>query len=107
MAINAGNLRDKVQLLRAETNVTPIGERREEWKMYAEVRCQVVQQRSAKAFNNGEQWYPTARTLVMRIPPQVQGGDRVILHGETYVALPPKIFTREGYQEVDCDLLKL
>lgn len=105
MAINAGNLRDKVQLLRATTVTTPIGEILQQWEVYAEVRCQVLQQRSSKAFNLGEQWYPTARTLVMRIPPRVKGGDRVVLHGETYVALPPKIYAREGYQEVDCELL--
>lgn len=107
MAINAGNLRDKVQLLRATTTTSPIGEILEEWTAYAEVHCQVIQQKSSKAFNNGEQWYPTARTLVMRIPPHVKGGDRVVLHGETYVALPPKIFSREGYQEVDCEFLNL
>ena len=107
MAINAGNLRDKVQLLRATTTTAPIGEILEKWHVYAEVHCQVIQQKSSKAFTNGEQWYPTARTLVMRIPPHVKGGDRVVLHGETYVALPPKIFAREGYQEVDCELLNL
>ena len=107
MAINAGNLRDKVKLLRATTTTAPIGENIEKWSVYAEVHCQVIQQKSSKAFNNGEQWYPTARTLVMRIPPHVKGGDRAILHGETYVCLPPKIFHREGYQEVDCELLNL
>lgn len=107
MAINAGNLRDKVKLLRATTTPSPIGEDIEKWSVYAEVHCQVIQQKSSKAFTNGEQWYPTARTLVMRIPPHVKGGDRVELHGETYVALPPKIFSREGYQEVDCELLNL
>lgn len=105
MGINAGNLREKVTLLRAETVRSEFGEQMEKWLPYAEVHAQVIQQRSAKAFNNGEQWYPTARTLVMRIPPHVKGGDRVVLQGETYVCLPPKIFRREGYQEVDCELL--
>lgn len=107
MALNAGNLRDKVKLLRATTTTAPNGEIIEKWSVYAQVRCQVIQQKSSKAFTNGEQWYPTARTLVMRIPPHVKGGDRVELHGETYVALPPKIFSREGYQEVDCEQLNL
>lgn len=107
MGLNAGNLRDKVQLLRATTTTAPNGEIIEEWAVYAQVHCQVIQQKSSRAFNNGEQWYPTARTLKMRIPPKVKGGDRVELHGETYVALPPKIFHREGYQEVDCELLNL
>ena len=107
MGLNAGNLRDKVQLFRAVITTSATGEQVATWQEYANVHCQVLQQKSSKAFNNGVQWYPTARTLKMRIPPKVKGGDRAILHGETYVCLPPKIFHREGYQEVDCELLNL
>lgn len=105
MGINAGNLRERVQLMRAEIDRSATGEQHETWKVYASPRAQVLQQRSSKAFGNGEQWYPTARTLKMRIPPEVKSGDRVILNGEQYVALPPRLFRREGYQEVDCELL--
>lgn len=105
MGINAGNLRERVQLLRAEVVRSATGEQVQTWKVYAEPRVQVLQQRSSRAFANGEQWYPTARTLVMRIPPMVKGGDRVRLNGELYIALPPKVFRREGYQEVDCELV--
>lgn len=105
MGINAGNLRERIELQRAETVRGANGETLQTFVTYATVRAQVLQQRSSKAFNNGENWYPTARTFCMRIPPEVKGGDRVLYRGETYVALPPKIYAREGYQEVDCDLL--
>ena len=106
MGVNAGNLRERVTLYRAETVMRATnGEQLQEWRPYASVRVQVLQQRSSRAFNNGEQWYPTARTFRMRIPPEVKGGDRIEYRGEMYVAMPPKVFLRERCQEVDCELL--
>ena len=105
MAINAGNLRERIELSRATTVRAENGEQMQVWKPYATVRVQVIQQRSSRAFSNGEQWYPTARSFKMRIPPEVKGGDRIKYRGEMYVCMPPKIFIREGYQEVDCELL--
>ena len=105
MAINAGNLRERIELSRATTVRAENGEQMQVWKPYATVRVQVIQQRSSRAFNNGEQWYPTARSFRMRIPPHVKGGDRALYRGEIYVCMPPKVFVREGYQEVDCELL--
>lgn len=106
MAINAGNLRERITLYRAEVaGRTAAGEQVLEWRPYASVRVQVIQQRSSRAFNNGEQWYPTARSFRMRIPPEVKGGDRIEYRGEMYVAMPPKVFLRERCQEVDCELL--
>lgn len=104
MALNAGNLRESIELQRAQTRRAPTGETLEVYVTYATVRAQVVQQRSSKAFSNGENWYPTARTFRLRMPPEVKGGDRVIHRGETYVAYPPKVYQREGYQEIDCEL---
>lgn len=104
MGVKAGNLRERVELQRAVMEIQSNGEQLQRWVTYATPRAQVLQQRSSRAFSNGEQWYPTARTLVMRIPPKVKGGDRVLLRGEVYVALPPKLFPREGYQEIDCEL---
>lgn len=106
MGINAGNLRERIELQRASGEKrAKNGERILEYVTYATVRAQVVQQRSARAFNLGENWYPTARTFKLRMPPEVKGGDRIIHRGETYVCLPPKVWSREGYQEVDCELL--
>ena len=105
MAFNAGNLRERIELQRATTVRGASGAVQMTFVTYATVRAQVVQQRSNKAFNNGENWYPTARSFRLRIPPEVRGGDRILYRGEVYVALPPKVFQREGYQEVDCELL--
>lgn len=104
MGLNAGNLREKIELQRARTGRSDTGAITQEFITYATVRAQVIQQRSAKAFNNGENWYPTARSFRLRIPPEVRGGDRVIYRGEIYIAMPAKVFVREGYQEVDCEL---
>lgn len=105
MGIAAGSLRERIELARAQCTTLPNGEVREEFVVYASVRAQVIQQRSSKAFSRGENWYPTARSFKLRMPPHVQGGDRIRYNGEWYVALPPKVFPREGVQEVDCELL--
>ena len=103
--INAGTLRERIELQRAEhVGRADDGSVITEFRTYATVRAQVIQQKSSRAFNNGENWYPTARSFKLRRPPEVKGGDRVIYRGETYVALPSKIFSREGYQEIDCEL---
>ena len=105
MGINSGNLRERIVLQRAVTARASNGEVIQTFETYATVRAQVIQQRSSKAFNNGENWYPTARSFRLRIPPEVKGGDRVVYRGETYLCLPAKVFTRDGYQEVDCELI--
>lgn len=105
MSIAAGSLTERITLLRAVCTTEPNGEVREWFAEYATVRAQVLQQRSSKALAHGEAWYPTARSFRMRIPPRVQGGDRIRYNGELYVCLPPKVFRREGVQEVDCELL--
>lgn len=105
MGINAGNLRERIELQRAKIVRAANGEQLQTFETYATVRAQVIQQRSAKAFANGEAWYPTARSFRLRIPPEVKGGDRVIYRGEVYLCLPPKVFQREGYQEIDCELI--
>lgn len=107
MGINAGNLRETIELQRAETRRAPNGEQLQVFVTFATVRAQVIQQRTAKAFNNGEVWYPTARCFRLRIPPEIKGGDRIIYNGEAYGCLPPKVFRREGYQEVDCELISM
>jgi head-tail adaptor len=104
--LNAGNLRERIELQRRrDVGRSANGELLQEYVTYASVRAQVIQQRSSKAFNNGENWYPTARTFKLRIPPEVRGGDLIIHRGEKYMCLPPKVWQREGYQEVDCELL--
>lgn len=106
MGLNAGNLRDRIIIQRPkEIARDGTGERVFEYETVAIVRAQVLQQRSSKAFNNGESWYPTARSFRLRIPPEVKGGWRIVYRGDTYVTLPAKVFTREGFQEVDCELL--
>jgi head-tail adaptor len=106
MGLNAGNLRERIELKRLKVvGRTANGEQIEEFVTYAAPRAQVLQQRSSKAFNNGENWYPTARTFRLRLPPEIKGGDRILYRGEAYIAMPPKVFQREGYQEVDCELL--
>lgn len=107
MAINAGNLRERIELQRAETRRSTTGEVIQDYVTYATVRAQVIQQRTSRAFNNGENWYPTARCFRLRIPPEVKGGDRIIYRGEAYLCLPAKVFAREGYQEVDCELINV
>lgn len=104
MGLNAGNLRERIELQRATTTRSASGEVVQSFVTYATVRAQVIQQRTSRAFNTGETWYPTARTFRMRIPPEVKGGDRILYRGEVYVAMPAKVFLREGYQEVDCEL---
>lgn len=105
MGLNAGNLRERIELKRLKVvGRTANGEQIEEFVTYAKPRAQVLQQRSSKAFNNGETWYPTARTFRLRMPPEVKGGDRIVYRGETYMAMPPKVFARDGFQEVDCEL---
>jgi head-tail adaptor len=106
MTIIAGNLRERIDLMRASCSTLPNGEVVETFEVYASVRAQVIQQRSSKALTNGENWYPTARSFRMRMPPKVQGGDRIRYNGELYVAMPPKVYPREGMQEVDCELLQ-
>lgn len=105
MGILAGNLRERIELRRAKTARAENGEVLQVFETYATPRAQVLQQRSGKAFNNGENWYPTARSFRLRMPPEVKGGDRIVYRGETYLCLPPKVFAREGYQEVDCELV--
>ena len=105
MAINAGNLRERVTIYRPEIIRSENGEQIQEWKPCATVRVQVLQQKTSRAFSNGEVLYPTARSFKMRIPPEVKGGYRIVYRDETYVCLPPKVFVRERYQEVDCELL--
>lgn len=100
----AGNLRERIEIYRAETSQAATGEQQQEWRLIASVRAQVIQQKSSKALTLGENWYPTARSFRLRIPPELRGGDRIKYRGELYVALPPKIFIREGVQEVDCEL---
>ena len=107
MGINAGNLRERIELQRAITRRASNGEQLQVFATYATVRAQVIQQRSNRAFNNGETWYPTARSFRLRIPPEVKGGDRIIYRGETYICLPPKVFVRDGFQEVDCELINM
>lgn len=107
MAIQAGSLRERITILRAVCETLPNGEVREWYAEVATVRAQVIQQRSAKALTYGENWYPTARSFRLRLHPQVLGGDRIRYHGQLYEALPPKVFQREGMQEVDCDLVQM
>lgn len=106
MGIAAGNLRERIELLRAKCSTRANGEVVETFEVYASVRAQVIQQRSSKALTNGENWYPTARSFRLRMPPMVQGGDRIRYLGELYVALPPKVYPRDKMQEVDCELLQ-
>ena len=106
MAIAAGNLTERIELLRARCSTLPNGEVVEVYEVYATVWAQVIQQRSAKALTNGENWYPTARAFRLRMPPQMKGGDRVRHAGVEYVALPPKLYPRDGMQEVDCAMLQ-
>jgi head-tail adaptor len=105
MGINAGNMRERIELQRAKITRTASGAQSQTYETYATVHAQVIAQRTAKAFNNGEAWYPTARCFRLRIPPEVKGGDRIIYRGEAYLCLPAKVFAREGYQEVDCELI--
>lgn len=98
-------MREQITILRAARERADNGEVIETYTPVAYVRAQVIQQRSSKALSNGENWYPTARSFRLRMPPVVRGGDRILYNGETYVCLPAKVFQREGYQEVDCDLL--
>ena len=105
MAIDAGKLRERITIYRSDYIRTVNGEQLAEWKPVMSARCQVIMQRSSRAFSNGEQWYPTARTFKLRYPPELKGGDRIEYRGEMYQAMPPKIFDRDGYQEVDCDLI--
>ena len=106
MGINAGNMRERIEIQRAKmTRDIHTGEQLQEFVTIAKVHAQVIQQRTAKAFNNGEAWYPTARCFLLRLPPEVKGGDRIIHRGEVYQCLPAKVFAREGYQEVDCELI--
>ena len=107
MGIRSGALRERIELQRAEIRRAPNGEQLQVFVTYATVRAQVIQQRTAKAFNNGEAWYPTARCFRLRMPPEVRGGDRIIYRGETYQCLPAKVFSREGYQEVDSELISM
>ena len=106
MGISAGNLRERIELLRASCSTLPNGEVVETFEVYASVRAQVIQQRSSKALTNGDNWYPTARSFRLRLHPQVQGGDRIRHNGQLYGALPPKVYPRDGMQEVDCELLQ-
>lgn len=98
-------MRERIELQRAVSKRADNGETIQQYITYASVRAEVVQQRTSRAFSNGEQWYPTARTFKLRFPPEVKGGDVIISRGEKYLALPPKVFRRNGYQEVDCELL--
>lgn len=107
MPLNAGNLRERIELQRAETTRSTTGALIQEFVTYATVRAQVIQQRTSRAFNNGENWYPTAKCFRLRIPPEVRGGDRIIYRGEAYQCLPAKVFSREGFQEVDCELISV
>ena len=106
MGIAAGNLRERIELLGASCSTLPNGEVVETFKVYASVRAQVIQQRSSKALTNGENWYPAVRSFRFRMPPAARGGDRIRYNGEVYVALPPKVYPRDGMQEVDCELLQ-
>lgn len=107
MAINAGNLREKIVLQRAKMMRSTNGEQLQIFETYATVHAQVIQQKSSRAFNNGETWYPNARTFRLRLGPEIKGGDRVIHRGSSYLCMPPKVFQREGYQEVDCELISM
>lgn len=100
----AGNLRERIEIYRALATRQANGEVSQEWRLVAAVRAQVIQQKSGKALTAGENWYPTARSFKLRLPPEIKGGDRIKYRGEIYVAMPAKVFTREGYQEVDCEL---
>lgn len=106
MGINAGNMRERIVIQRARTSRdVHNGAQIQVYETIATVHAQVIQQRTAKAFSNGEAWYPTARCFRMRVPPEVKGGDRIIHRGEAYLCLPAKVFSRDGYQEVDCELI--
>lgn len=106
MGIRSGALTERIEIQRPKvTRDVRTGEQLQEYVTIATVHAQVIQQRTAKAFNNGEAWYPTARCFRMRIPPEVKGGYRIIHRGEAYLCLPAKVFAREGYQEVDCELI--
>lgn len=105
MGIRSGSLTERIELQRAKITRTASGAQPQTFETYATVHAQVIAQRTAKAFNNGEAWYPTARCFRLRIPPEVKGGDRIIYRGEAFLCLPPKIFARDGYQEVDCELI--
>ena len=101
--MQAGRLREVIELQRAERTRSATGDIVEVFKPYAVVRAEVLSQNSRRALAAGEQLYPTTRVFRLRLPPEVKGGDRIIHRGIVYLALPPAISPYEGVQTVTAE----
>ena len=105
--MQAGRLREIVELWRCEREVTDSGEVSENYKAFGVVRAEVVSQNARRAMANGEELYPTTRVFRLRVPPLLQGGDRIKHNGRFYEVLPPSVSPYERVQTVTGELVNL
>ena len=98
-------MKEIVTLSRRVERKSETGVLKDIFEPYAVVRAEVVAQNSKRAMMRGEELYPTTRVFKMRTPPLVEGGDRIIHRGVTYVALAPVISTYERMQTVTAEQL--
>lgn len=103
--MQAGRLREIVEIWRARRAENEVGEVVEDYWPVAVVRAEVLAQNVRKAMANGEELYPTTRVFRLRYPPLVQGGDRIKHNGVFYEALPPATDPRERVQTVTAELV--
>ena len=100
-------MREIVELWRCEREVTDSGEVSENYKAFGVVRAEVVSQNVRRAMANGEELYPTTKVFRLRIPPLLQGGDRIKHEGRFYEVLPPQVSPYERVQTVTGELVNL
>lgn len=103
--MQAGKLREIIELWRCERSTTSTGDVKEDYKPFGVVRAEVLSQNARRAMANGEELYPTTRIFRMRVPPLLQGGDRIKYQGCFYEVLPPSVSPYERVQTVTGELV--
>ena len=105
--MQAGRLREIVEIYRSEVVATESGDVREEYTLLQRARAEVTSQNARRAMAHGEELYPTTKVFRLRMPPELRGGDRLKYRGELYECLPPSISPYGGEQTVTATLVNL
>ena len=101
--MQAGLLRERIEILRPRHSQSDTGDSRVAYESLGSVRAEVIAQNSKKALVRGEELYPMTRVFRLRIPPLVEGGDRIVYRGIAYEALPPVLSLSDKTQTVTCE----
>lgn len=103
--MQAGQLRDEIEVSRRVTTRNQYGERQDFWTSQFTTRAQKIVQNARRTMSSGEVWYPRAAVFRIRLGFAVTEGDRILCGGELYdVVSVTEDRMREMCMTINCEL---